>query len=559
MGVSNVNVFEKHVEKIVLGVAAAGALFMGYLATQPITVPAPAGVTSPSGGSELGPADIEKAISDQLNKLESQQNSLPQPNPKIPNYPEKYHQLAVSNPLPDDVSAVAVAGFGPKNLQPRMIDIEDGGHDLAWVAPSPVAPEFVHIEARQDQVAAVPIDAANPVPAGMQVQTRTQNSVIIDGYVPVGKMLLEMLQDKYKDIIAQQGVQRALIYRVSVERQEQTPSGWSEWKAVPSTKAAPTPTNIPFGTMKDGDLPANMDIVDNEFKQIVIPDFYQDGQGIAITPPIIARPVPVPVAEESRKLQEEIDALKAPNGFRAATPVATAPSTQPTTMPSDLVALKSLAVVPFTFWDDTVLPNRTYRYRLEIQLVNPTYGWKWGLKDPRMKTVPILSTGKITISQPVTVLSDIAFFIRPSISGNVVDGRVYKQLNGKWYLGEFSAQPGQYISASVQLLNEPGNPRKEVDTGFMLVDAIGDKEKGVKVILKDPSGNLISRDADFNNPDNARLYEASQKLTAATTTAPAEGTVTPVPTRPNGGARPVTPPPATAPATHPTTNRVRVQ
>jgi len=37
MALKDVNILEKHAEKMVLGAAAAGALFMGYLATQKIT------------------------------------------------------------------------------------------------------------------------------------------------------------------------------------------------------------------------------------------------------------------------------------------------------------------------------------------------------------------------------------------------------------------------------------------------------------------------------------------------------------------------------------------
>ncbi len=568
MAVKNVNMFEQHVEKIVIAVAAAGALFMGWMAIQPITIPAPAGITNAEGGDQLAPNDIEKTITSQLDTLEKQQNSLPVPDPKIPNYPGRYKQLAETDPLGSDVTSSAVAMFGPKNLQPRIVSGGGDNPNIELATPAPVAPEYLHAEARQDQVAAVLIDAAHPIPPGQQAVTRTQNSVVIDGYVPVGKMLLEMLQDKYKDVAAQQGIQRASIYRISVERQEQTPNGWSDWKPVPSTKAEPAPTDINFGAMKDGDLPANLDIVDNEFKQIVIPDFYQDAQGVAIPAPIQGRPVPGKIVDETKELQEQIDALKVSTGFRAVTPppatpaapgAATSTGPAPVLLPTDLATLKALPVLPFTFWDDTVLPNRTYRYRVEIQIVNPTYGWKWGLKNPKMKTEPFLSTGKI-VTPPVTVLSDIAFFIRPNIDPpNLVSGRIYKQLNGKWYMGEFSTQPGQNISASITLFNETGNPRKDVDTGFTLVDAVVDKDKGAKVILKDPAGNLISRDADFSNPDNAKLFEESQKLTpmgAATTTAP--GPTPPPPPRPVNRVPPPPPPPATVPATHPTTNRVRV-
>lgn len=574
MGVKNVNFFEQNVEKIVLGVAAAGALFMGYLAVRPITIPVPSGLSSPSGSEELKPSEIEDLIEGQLRKVEAQQQQLPDPNPVIPPYLERYRKVAVGDPLEVAIANPAVTSFGPKNLSPKAVNIEGTDTKIQWATPAPVAPEYLRVEARQDQVAAVAIDPANPIPAGMQVQTRTLNSVVIDGYVPLGKMMAEMLQDKYKDIIAQQGVQRAQVYRIAVERQEQLPTGWSEWKAVPPTKASLQPTEVNWGVMKDGDLPATMDLIDNEFKQIVIPDFYQDGQGIVIAPPILSRAVPEKILQETKTLQDLIDQHKAPTGFRPVTPTPMTPvvpgapgaATQPTTLPADAPTLKALAVVPFTFWDETVQSNHIYRYRVEIQITNPTYGWQWGLKDQKMKTVPILSTGKVLIPTPVKVLADTEFFISVSSidSADVaVSGMIFKQNNGKWYQGSFNALRGQKISAPITLADE-ANKTIEVDTGYTVVDSIARRDES-RVILKDPAGNLIALDprVDWNRPEKQNLLDKVQQRRAAATT-PAGGDImvttpgaTPAPT----GFVPTyqNPVPATVPGRGPTTRQIPVR
>jgi hypothetical protein len=213
-----------------------------------------------------------------------------------------------------------------------------------------------------------------------------------------------------------------------------------------------------------------------------------------------------------------------------------------------------MAVVPFTFWDDTVQPNHTYKYRVEVQLVNPAYGWRYGLKDPKLKTEPLISTGKITTGL-VTVHSDIAFFVSNGIDGNDgVSGMIFKQNAGKWYQGSFSAQRGQKVGASISVPDEGMNRFMDADTGFTLVDAVPGPN-GLRVILQDSGGNLVTRDAreDWNRSDRQELMEKVQKrvadaaaAAAATSTAPAvipEGGIQVMPNNPGRG---------------PTTNRVRV-
>ncbi|HVT82577.1 MAG TPA: hypothetical protein VHM90_18190 [Phycisphaerae bacterium] len=561
MAVKNINFFEQHVEKIVLAVAVAGAGFLAYLALQPITIPTPSEIRARAGKDELGPNDLDNAVGKELAELESQQAKLPAPDAKPPNYTDAYKTLASGKALPADLLASSIATFGPKNLQPTAVDINPVGEQIQLATPDPVGAEYLHVEARQDQVPVVPI-VAGAVPAGpnMVANTRTQNYVTIDGYVPIGKVQLQLLQDKYNEYSFRANVQRAQVYRIAVERSEQNPNGWSEWKPVPPTKASPAPTDINFGAMKDGDLASAMDTIDQDFKQIVMPDFYQDAQGNLLPAPIMGRPIPGAIADEMTKLQTEIDKAKAPTGFRTVTPVPTpgVPATAPA-WPADVLTLKTMPVIPFTFYDDTVESNHTYRYRVEVKVVNPTYGWKWGLKNPKMKTEPFLSTGRV-VTPKVTVRSELAFFLSPGLgSHNEISGLVFKQNNGKWYQGSFNVQPGQKISTIISLVDEMGKSI-DGDTGFTLVDAVGNGND-VHVILKDPTGALVTRDTreDWANPDRTKLQGEAQKPgAAATATAPGEATTLvppPVPVPPPG--RGVLPPPS-SPQTRTTTRGILV-
>src|SRR5689334_2514980 len=112
MALRNINVFEQHLEKIVLAVAIAGAGFMAYMAREPMTLPEP--------HSDVNAKGIEPAIAEQNDANDKGRKALAA---KVPNvtggteWVDLYHKLAggyaESNPLGD--IAGGVIEFGPKN------------------------------------------------------------------------------------------------------------------------------------------------------------------------------------------------------------------------------------------------------------------------------------------------------------------------------------------------------------------------------------------------------------------------------------------------------------
>jgi hypothetical protein len=572
MGVKDVNVLEQHVEKIVLAVAAAGAIFLGYLAIQPVKIP----------DTEIGPGDVEDQIAGEIQKLDAATEKIkPFPMPNM-DYLGQYRQLATQAPL--DASLIASSNvplFGPKNMAPAYQAIT-GPENYHLATPTPVAPENVTVEAWQQLVGILPpntvgvgVIAPPPLtalPQPVNLPTRDQNAALIQGYIPVGKMQLEMAKVLNLNERLPANLQKASIYRIRAQRRENTAGGWSDWKEVPATKGYVSPTNIEWNSV--GDVEPTMVQADAEFKQIVIPDFYVDDKGYPISAPILTKPLPKNIETESTKLADE---LKGAGGAAAVMPGAgggmpyALPYAAPTgggtpyvlpyagggvpagTQPAGVAGappipvptpdqVKVMPVMPFAFWDETVLPGVTYQYRVEVDFINPTFHWNNGLKDAKMKNQPILTTGWFLIATPVVIHPDIAFFITGAGSmnggGDTVSARVFKKNNGKWYRGEFITPTGMNISGMIDLVDKEGVPKIEVDTKYTIVD-VQQVNSGVHVVLKDPAGNLVTRNSamDMKNSENLDLYSHAEKRAVASAPSPTEtgGTtvtpaVTPAPT-----------------------------
>ena len=518
MGLKNINIFEQHVEKIVLLVAAAGAVFMGYLALQKVTIP----------DTDVGPSDVEPRIKAEIAQMDRKRDDLErQGPPKVAyiDYVQDYKNKSSGQPLE-------------------------------------ALPELVHAEALQLAVAEPKIDPLTGLPAalaaGTQYVTQIRNVVVIDGWVPVGRMVLDMIKetDNKKKFTAD--VQRGLVYRVRVLRQELQSNGWTkDWEEVKPAKGSAAPTVVYDTTMPPGALPGKIAEIDGQFQQIQLPTFYVDALGVAVPAPILARPIPKPISDENAKLHNDLEAARAGAvaGIRFVT---TAPAilpgaagvtgTQPAgEMLPTVDQIKLREVQPFTFWDESVQPDHTYQYKVQVQLVNPGFGWTWGLANQALKNepcIPVKDEGFVAVPGAVVVHSDLAFFIRGSNGpAGGINGRIYKQENGRWYYSEFSVPNGMNVGGQ---LNLGPNNYKDVDTKFALVD-VQTLGNTAHVILKDPSGNLVTREApdDFRKPENDDLYNkakaaAAAAATMAAATEPAAAPVTPTtPTR--GGTTPVTP------------------
>lgn len=550
MAVKGVNKFEEHVEKIVLAAAAAGAVFMAYLAFQPVTI----------DGTDVGPKDVEPRLADQLGKLKGAADRVAASQPHVPDlqYPQEYVKLAQSDPIDDpkehiQIVSAAVPNFGPRNspLAPSTVGPVLEGK---VVAPDPVAPEDLSAELWEGVV-------ANPLPLGPDgkpvatqpgsvLATHDQSAAVVEGFIPIGEMRvqLEKLATDPERGIREQQLRTPEIYRIKVQRRERTANGWGDWADVQPTKAATPPTPVDWKNTGAGDIPNVLQVTDNEFKQIVIPDFFPDANGVPIPAPILSRQPSQQIKSETSNLQSDLQKAVSAEGGAAAPaappppPPAAGPGTAAPAFPADAKSLQALGVVPFAFWDDTVVPGHVYQFRVEVDFVNPLYQYNtMGLAKPALRDVPVLAAthkdenGKDTpwwtISTPVRVNSDLAFYIQGTGLGAPTGGtstpvtaRVFKKNNGKWYWNDFNSRPGEEITGQIRLVNTPGNPSMQVNTGYTLVAAdLSEGGSNVHVVLKDPLGNLETRDStvDKDDPNNRALQARSEKLQAATSTAPA--------------------------------------
>ena len=583
MGMKNVNLFEQHVEKIVLGVAAAGALYMGFLATKPITIP----------DTNVSANQVEDRISAALADMDrTQQINGDKPPPKVPivNYAEEYRKLASGEPLPQTLLAAAMPTFGPKGMAVTGGPTPPPPPGFQVATPTPVDPEGLTAQAAPQLVANLPVagvagQAPMPVAVGAaNLATHDQNAVVIQGYIPVGKMLVEMANQD-KKMMLPLALQKVVIARIKVERKERTPSGLSEAVEVTPAQGMVLSPPIPWAQVTQEEMPNRLTQVDGEFNEIVLPTFYVDEHGAPIEPPILTQPLPAQIQREAENLQDQLTkARSAINGQPAMALPTPAPLPTPGVAPSpgapvpllDVAKLRE-TVVPFCFWDETVQANHEYQYQVTVEYVNPTYKWNFSLKDPEMANQPFLTSRTVVIPTVVRVHSDLAFFVTgggslvPGTADHTASFKVFKKTNGKWYANEFYSQPGMNIAGRVALVDLDGQKSLDVDTGFTVVD-VQTSSANVHVVMKDTDGNLVTRDSvvDKNDPQKGILERevvvrqpvAPAVVDPATappvttprgsTTPPRTGTTTTPPRTPTPTpVRPTTPSRATPPTPQP--------
>jgi hypothetical protein len=328
-----------------------------------------------------------------------------------------------------------------------------------------------------------------------------------------------------------QDVIRGIVYRVRVQRQDMS-GGKAGWEDLPPAKGAPAPADSLSPTMPEGELPGKIAEIDSQFQWIQLPPFYVDALGQPVPPPILGKSIPPRIAAENAQLHADIEAartnLQSAGGPRlTAAPGVAATGPADTALPTTMEGIRALDVQPFTFWDDSVKPDHKYRYQVKIELVNPAFGWKWGLAPNQAVTkldpvIPLKDSGFVAVPEQVVVHSDLAFFIRGTGVGNTgITGPLFKQEGGRWYSTSFSVPRGMNIAASLTIAGKT----QEVDTKFTVVD-YQESGSNVHVILKDPNGNLVTRDSadDGAKIELNDLMDKVRQGAAITATAPAEGT-----------------------------------
>jgi hypothetical protein len=153
--------------------------------------------------------------------------------------------------------------------------------------------------------------------------------------------------------------------------------------------------------------------------------------------------------------------------------------------------------------DDTVVPGRTYRYKMRVRMKNPLYNTYNVTKDEKL-------SGQFTIDTPFTDWKEVKaprnteFFFastRAQIKEDTIVSAkvdVFKRQKGEWTLASFDVAPGDSI----------GGQKNGVDytTGSTLVDLRKDvRGRDVRIIISDDAGTIDR--VDFNNQKDDQWYK----------------------------------------------------
>ncbi|NLX14265.1 MAG: hypothetical protein GXY44_11510 [Phycisphaerales bacterium] len=143
-----------------------------------------------------------------------------------------------------------------------------------------------------------------------------------------------------------------------------------------------------------------------------------------------------PAAEEQLIREVRTLRLRYVNEFRTAR-AAVAPSTQ----------VRDVPVEPAWVNDTTVMPGRTYRYRMRVLAVNNYFGYQIPLANPNEATKLLLAGAWSEWSLPVTVRNDTYLILdRVTTPPPLARVEVYHWANGIWSSGRTEVGIGQRIA-----------------------------------------------------------------------------------------------------------------
>ncbi len=132
---------------------------------------------------------------------------------------------------------------------------------------------------------------------------------------------------------------------------------------------------------------------------------------------------------------------------------------------------------PLLVWahDDTVVPGRSYQYRIRVGVFNPLAGRDWFREDQsQFKAEPILWSGYSKETEIVQIPLMMHFFPLDVVAKEEkeVKIKVAKYHNGKWRTEDFDVRPGEIIGKTVQ------RPPKQGDSWLMGGYAVGGNVSG---------------------------------------------------------------------------------
>jgi hypothetical protein len=142
----------------------------------------------------------------------------------------------------------------------------------------------------------------------------------------------------------------------------------------------------------------------------------------------------------------------------------------------------------FAVWahDDTVVPGKTYRYKLRYVISNPVFATQQLCKPQTLALQFSIPSKDSDWTEPVNVESDTNFYAA-ALSHGAVQFDVFKWFNGVWQKQSVVASPGDVIGTAGP---KPGDPN--FATGWTLVDVreIPNETTNRVVLLASDNGTL---------------------------------------------------------------------
>ncbi|HUO08549.1 MAG TPA: hypothetical protein VM008_09645 [Phycisphaerae bacterium] len=572
MNAKIVNLLERHLEKIVLAVAVAGAGFIAYSGMQPTTIPDP---SNPSG--TLSATGVEEKVSEAVQKLEDAKERTSKVSERdltssLKDYVAEYNNLMLRHPLSEALVATDIPRFAPIQAS---ISAEGGpvGH-LRLALPTVPSPKNVTAVADRGSVVPPPSDL-NAASGAPPAQPLDKNWVCVSGSIPWKDYV-----DAYNSLSSDQKLapadQHNVLYRIDVQRRTRTGNGWSDWQEVtPSAAGGARIPDIDWNTLSDTDWSTTVSQFDASFQRIAEPIFYYlapkdpTQPPTPIIPPIIktaptttapapgAAPImPPPGAIPGHPPMPPHGAV--PPGFHqdsrnppvaAGTVVPDEPvnPVAPQPVPGltvDVNTLKQQGDVPFWFWDETVDAGHDYQYRTSIIMYNPLFRYPnvQDLKDPGSAKIATVASNWFVVPGTVSVSGDLCFFVENNFGGGgsaqKVPFLIFKWTNGSWCRtnGPANVDLANHVAGQVHIPDS--NRGVPVDTGFTLVDSQIGTGGDITATLLSPSGELITRNSniDRQDPQRQKLLDLTKPI--------GKPRVLPTPGTPGGPPLPVNRPPA---------------
>lgn len=137
--------------------------------------------------------------------------------------------------------------------------------------------------------------------------------------------------------------------------------------------------------------------------------------------------------------------------------------------------------------DDTVEPEKVYRYKLRYRLKSPVY--RSNAVDPKKARQFSLVSTESDWSDPVVVPPVVYVFLASGVTTNTTSAKfdVLRWQNGKWQKKSFTAEPGDIIGGEVK------DTAMDFTTGYSLVDMKLDVvTHDPKVVLSNRTGELTT-------------------------------------------------------------------